>query len=243
MVEVNLLPAQYRRRSQPNAWRYATYALLPVTALLILVPSLVVGSQLGEVQRQVDAADGEIAALTPDKREYDGLNRQRQELQQVTAVSTTLQASKSYWSTDLARFVNALPSGGSVALSSLTVRSLDSSAQTNLQQQGVYDGKPVTKEFDLTGQAASTQALVTFLHSYESNPNFGVNFKSVQRATDAASGAGAAANSAYTFNASVGLLGQPAQAAQTTPAQSTPAQGTQSAPAAPPATPGGQNVR
>ena len=31
MVEINLLPAQYRRQSAPSAWRYATYALVPLT--------------------------------------------------------------------------------------------------------------------------------------------------------------------------------------------------------------------
>ena len=247
MVEINLLPAQYRKRSDPSLWRYGTLALPLAAVLGVVIFSVVQNTRLGNIQAQLDENNGVIASLQPAKREYDDLNRQKTDLQKVTEVSRTLQASKSYWSSDLARFVNALPTGGGVALSALTVRTVDSNAQTNLTQQGLYNGKAVTKEFELTGQAASSTALVNFLNSFENNPNFGVNFKSAQRATPspnltAPGGAAAtlaAANAPYLFNATVGLIGQATPAAVSTPAGSAPG-----APgSAPSSTTGSSNVR
>ena len=225
MVEINLLPAQYRKRSDPGLWRYGTLAL-PVAAVLgVALFSVIQNTRLGNIQAQLDENNGVIASLQPAKREYDDLNRQKTDLRKVTEVSRTLQASKTYWSSDLARFVNALPTGGGVALSALSVRTVDSNTQTNLTQQGLYNGKAVTKEFDLTGQAVNSTALVDFLNSFENNPNFGVNFKSAQRATLtpnlAAPGSAAAtltaANAPYLFNATVGLIGQATPAAVSTP--------------------------
>ena len=234
MVEINLLPAQYRKRSEPSLWRYGTLALPALTVLGIVIFSVVQNARLGNLQAQLADNTGQISGLESAKREYDDLTRQKTDLQKVTDVSKTLQADKTYWSSDLARFVNALPSGGGVALTNMTVRAVDSNAQTNLSQQGLYNGRPVSKEFDLNGQAASSQALVTFLNSFESNPNFGVNFKSAQRAPLVA-GVPAAATRPYTFSATVGLVGQPAAASATTAPAAGPAD---SAPAA-----GGSNVR
>ncbi|MFC4452493.1 fimbrial assembly protein [Deinococcus sonorensis] len=224
MVEINLLPAQYRKRNEPNAWRYASMALVPLTVLGLLIPSVVIGTIQGNVQRELDATNGQLTALQPAKREYDDLNRQKTELQQVTAVADTLQASKTYWSSDLARMINALPSTKGVALTTLTMRTVDSNTQTNHQQQGLYDGKMVSKEFDLTGQASSTQTLVEFLNAFENNPNFGVNFRSAQRGEAGASSTG---TEPYTFNATVGLVSQAATpSTPSTPVQSSTGAGT-----------------
>ncbi|WP_424951601.1 fimbrial assembly protein [Deinococcus sp.] len=220
MVEINLLPAQYRKRSEPGLWRYATLALPVATVLGIAIFSVVQNTRLDNITAQLKDNTGQISALETAKKEYDDLNRQKTDLQKITDVSKALVAGKTYWSSDLARFVNALPSTGGVALTALTVKAVDSNTLTNYAQQGLYNGKPVSKEFDLTGQAASSQALVAFLNSFESNPNFGVNFKSAQRATVAVPGgtpsAAAIANAPYTFNATVGLIGQPTAAAQAT---------------------------
>ncbi|WP_407538365.1 fimbrial assembly protein [Deinococcus radiomollis] len=241
MVEINLLPAQYRKRSDPSLWRYGSLALPVLTVLGILAFTVTQNTRLGNIQASLDETNGQISALASAKKEYDDLNRQKTELQQVTVVSRSLQASKTYWSSDLARFVNALPTGGGVALSALSVKAVDSNALTNYAQQGLYNGKAVSKEFELTGQAVSSQALVNFLNSFENNPNFGVNFKSAQRqavsgTVPAGGNATAATNTPYTFSATVGLIGQATAASATTgtagapgtvpgPATSTPAAG------------------
>lgn len=242
MVEINLLPAQYRKRSEPSVWRYAAMALPVATVLGIVIFSAVQGTRLGNIQRELADNTGQIDGLAATKSQYDALLLQKTDLQKTTDVSKTLQASKTYWSSDLARFVNALPTGSGVALSALNMKAVDSNILANYTQQGLYNGKPVSMEFDLTGQAASSQSLVNFLNSFENNPNFGVNFKGAQRTTTAVSAPGSLTTtsqpdgaSTYSFTATVGLIGQPASATATTPATS----GTSgSAPAV-----GGSNVR
>lgn len=244
MVEINLLPAQYRKRSDPSLWRYGSLALPVLTVLGILAFTVAQNTRLGNIQASLDETNGQISALASAKREYDDLNRQKTELQQVTLVSSSLQASKTYWSSDLARFVNALPTGGGVALSALTVKAVDSNTLTNYAQQGLYNGKPVSKEFELTGQAASSQALVNFLNSFENNPNFGVNFKSAARQTATGNTTSATAtptNVPYNFSATVGLIGQATAASATTGTPGTPGAAPNSATPTPAA--GSSNVR
>jgi type IV pilus assembly protein PilN len=77
----------------------------------------------------------------------------------------------------------------------------------------------VTREIELSGSASSQQAVVNFLRTFENNPNFGVNFRSMQ--SDGETGQ-------YTFNASVGIV-QPVAATDTPADPNAPA----TAPAAP----------
>ncbi|GMA16690.1 fimbrial assembly protein [Deinococcus metallilatus] len=207
MVEINLLPQQERRSTQPDAWRYAALALLPLTAALILIPELIVGSRLGALHREQDRLNGEIAALTPAKQEYDRLLGTQRTLEEVTAVAGQLRDAKTYWTNDLAAFSSQLPSGGGVAITSMNVKALDAGALADLQKSGVYTGKNVVREFDLSGTASSQQSVVNFLNAYENSPNFAVNFRSLQQEGD---------TGRYTFAASVGLVGQPAPQAAST---------------------------
>lgn len=218
VVEINLLPQGERRGTRPDAWRYATYALIPLTAAAILIPELTVGSRLNGLQDERDQLNGEIAALTPTKQEYDRLQAEQRTLEEVTAVATQLRGNKTYWTNDVAAFSAQLPRGGGVAITSMNVKPLDPAALTTLQQGGVYAGKNVVREIDLSGSARSQQSVVNFLNAYENSPNFAVNFRSLQQ--DDKTGR-------YTFAASVGLVGQAA------PAPGTPgaADGTTTAPA------------
>ncbi|CAM3702719.1 hypothetical protein [Deinococcus frigens] len=235
MVEINLLPAQYRMQAAPSAWRYATFALIPLTAAAILIPEVITATRVGDLNRALDALNGEIAALTPAKREFDTLTAEARALEQVTAIAGQLRAGKSYWTNDLAAFTSQLPGDGSVAINTLTIRTLGAGNLSTLQGGGIYMGKAVTREIDLSGTARSQQAVVNFLNLYEDNPNFGVNFKSLQNgAQDEGSGGAAGASKSYTFTASVGIVGAlPADTG--TPADNETPAAAQPAPAAAPA--------
>lgn len=237
MVEINLLPQQYRKQSAPSAWRYATYALIPLTVAAILIPEVVTATRVGDLNREIDALNGEIVALTPAKQEFDTLTAEARALEQVTAIAEQLRAGKTYWTNDLAAFTAQLPGDSSLAVTSLTIRNLDAGNLSSLQQNGIYMGKAVTREIDLSGTASSQQAVVNFLKLYEDSPDFGVNFKSLQ-AADGAAQTGPAESSAaqngaespapqYTFTASVGVVGAaPAGAQPVDPAApAAPAQG------------------
>jgi type IV pilus assembly protein PilN len=231
MVEINLLPQGERRSTQPNGWKYAALALLPLTAALILVPELIVGGQLGKLRAEQDQLQGEIAALAATKQEYDALVATQRTLEGVTAVAGQLRDAKTYWTNDVAAFSAQLPSGGGVAVTSMNVKALDAAALGTLQQGGVYAGKNVVREFDLSGTARSQQSVVNFLNAFENSSNFAVNFRSLQQEGETGS---------YTFAASVGLVsaapapGTPDAGGATTDAATTPV------PAAPA---GGSDVR
>lgn len=218
MVEINLLPPQYRKQTEPSAWRFATWALLPVTVAAILIPELVTATTVHNLENQIADLRGQADSLAPAKREFDTLSRQKAELEAVTNIANQLKEGKTYWTNDLATFTTQLPTGSGVALKSMTMKAVDANNLSSLQQNGIYVGKNVVREIDLTGQASSQQAIVTFLKTFENDPNFGVNFKSMQNEQ---------ATGQYTFAASVGVVG----------AATTPAEPATPVPGAPPAAP------
>ncbi|CAM3231769.1 PilN biogenesis protein dimerization domain-containing protein [Deinococcus saxicola] len=237
VVEINLLPAQYRRQSGPSAWRYATYALPALLVAAVLIPEVVTATRVGDLNREIDALNGEVAALAPAKQEFDTLTAEARTLEQVTSIAQQLKTGKTYWTNDLAAFTSQLPGDGSLAVNSMTIRNLEAGNLVTLQQGGIYMGKAVTREIDLSGTATSQQAVVNFLKLYEDNPNFGVNFRSLQSdAQDGAAAGTTVARPQYTFTASVGIVGGPPAGTETPAVQ--PAPGTDPAtPAAPAATP------
>ncbi len=232
MVEINLLPQQYRKRTEPNLWLYAGAAAVAVTLLAIAIPEIVVGTQVGNLKSQLDDANGQISAIeSSDAPEFRRLTDSKNRLTAISQTAKSLSSGKTYWSTDLAKFVGQLPQSGGVALSSLNMHQ----AANNT----LYNGKPANKEYDLSGTALSTGALVSFLNAYDQD-NYGVNFKNTQRN---------AQTSDYAFTATVGqLVGTPLSAAATTPADgaataATPVAGTSPAPAAPPPAPASRGTQ
>ncbi|MEF2279248.1 fimbrial assembly protein [Deinococcus sp. YIM 134068] len=234
MVELNLLPVQERKRSEPNVWKYASVAVAALTGLALIFPERVVAGKIGELRAEQDRLNGEIAALTAAKSEFDRLTATRRTLEGVTATAEGLRQNKTYWTNDVAAFSARLPKGNDVALTSMTVKSLDAGALASLQGGGVYLGRNVVREIELAGTARSQQAVVTFLNVYENDPDFAVNFRSLQQ--DGETGR-------FTFAASVGLVGEAAPAAGTTPDAATPGTGTATGTPAPAAPSGGNDVR
>ena len=214
MVEINLLPQQYRRRSAPNGWAYASMAAGVATLLAIMIPEIIVGSSVGKLQQRLDDQTGQISALNSSVRpEYSALTSKKATLTAVSQTAKSLSQGKTYWSTDLAQFIGQLPQGGGVALSSLNMQA---PATPNL-----YNGQSATKEFELSGNVSSPAALVRFLNAYDQN-RYGVNFKSTQRDTQTGD---------YSFAATVGQLASAAATPQTDAATAKPAPAAPAAPA------------
>ncbi len=236
VVEINLLPQQYRKQSQPSVWKYATWALLPITAAAMLIPWVMTSTQTSDIQRQIDAVQGDIDVLTPQKQEYDRLTTQQKNLQQVTTIAQSLRDQKTYWSNDLAAFSAQIPESSGVSLTSLKMMPLSNDALNTDHAAGRYLGKDVRRELTLQGKATSQQAVINFLNTFENSPNFGVKFQNMQQ--DDASGT-------YTFSANVGVVGAAPLAAQqattaagttaTAPGTTPPGAAPTPAPAAPPA--------
>lgn len=240
MVEINLLPAQYRRRSEPNIWLYAGIGVVAFTALAILIPEIVVGTQVGNLQSRLEDQRGQISALqTSVAPEFRRLTDRKAQLTAIGQTATSLSTGKTYWSNDLTRFTKQLPTSG-VALTSLIMHDPANSAV-------LYNGKAASKEYELVGTAASSEALVTLLKAYDQQ-DYGVNFKNTQRNVQADTAENKNQPDNFTFAATVGQFAStPISAAATidpatgapisTPASGVPADPTPpadgSAPAAP----------
>ena len=198
MVEINLLPQQYRKQSQPSVWKYATWALLPITAAALLIPWVMTSTKTSDLQRQIDAVQGDIDALTAQKQEHDRLVARQKDLEQVTTIAQTLRDQKTYWSNDLAAFSTQIPAGSGVAIKSLKMTTLTPDALKNLQATGQYTGKNVRRELAITGDASSQQSVINFLNTFENSPNFGLKFQSLQHDKQ---------KDTYSFTANVGVVG------------------------------------
>ncbi|AAF10354.1 hypothetical protein [Deinococcus radiodurans] len=218
MVEINLLPKEYRRQSQPSVWKYASWAAAGLTAAVLGGWFLSVSGDTNQLRERSAALQQQIDAVAPQKSRFNDLTAQQGELERVTQVATQLRDQKTYWSNDLASFVERVP--GNVVFSNVNMSTVAPGAEPSL----AYAGKPVTRQLDLTGSARSQEAIVGFLNAFETDSNFGVDFKGMQHD---------ATNGIYTFTASIGVVGdQPSAAPGADPtAQGAPATGT--APAAP----------
>lgn len=210
MVDINLLPQKERASTKPNLWGLASWVWLPIALAATLIPYALTQGKANQVQRQIDDTQRQIDALTSQKQEYDALVQQRTTLQQVTNVAQTLRSQKTYWSNDLAAFNRQLPQDSTVYVTSLKMSSVPASELSQNQNAGIYVGKQVSRKVELSGQATSQQAVINLLNAFEKNPNFGVNFKSLQQQKADVNNPTAG----YTFSADVGVVGTPSEAAQ-----------------------------
>lgn len=216
MVEINLLPKDYRRQSQPSVWKYASWAAAGLTAAVLGGWFLSVSGNTNQLREHSAALQKQIDAVAPQKSRFNDLTAQQSELERVTQVATQLRDQKTYWSNDLASFIERVP--GDVVFSSVNMSTVAPGAEPN----PAYAGKPVTRLLDLAGSARSQEAIVGFLNAFETDGNFSVDFKGMQRD---------AANGIYTFTAGIGVVGDQPSAAPGTDAAA------QAAPAAAPAAP------
>lgn len=218
MVEINLLPKEYKRQTEPSIWKYASWVAAGLTAAVLGGWYLSVSGNTNRLVKHSDELQQQIDAVAPQKRKFQELTARKNELEQVTNVALQLRDQKTYWSNDLAAFVERMPAN--VVLDSINMTTLAPETAGN----PAYAGKPVTRQFDLSGKAHSQEAIISFLNAYETDANFGVDFRGMQQ--DSTGGV-------YTFDAAVGVVGDRSAVSMGTPAATTPvpAAGTAPAPA------------
>lgn len=206
MVEINLLPQQYRKQTAPDVWKYASAGVVGLTLLLLAGGFIATSANINRLQGEIDSVQGDITALTPQKQEYDALTGQVQTLEKVTAVAQTLKGTKTYWSNDLAAFSQQIPTTSGVALKNMRMQNKSATELGSDQNNGIYVGKQVRREMTISGTATSQQAVINLLNIFENNPNFGLNFKGMQKDTT---------TNDYQFDAAIGIVGDTPAAATT----------------------------
>jgi type IV pilus assembly protein PilN len=241
LIKVNLLPKTLRKKVEPGWWRLIA-GIVPVVAIAIMGAMQIGASNTANaLAEQKTQLEGEVQAL---QRYVDGqkaLNEQQKALEGIVSIKTALEQGQTKWSEELTRFARRLPrastgrAGSAVALKSLSLHHVEAGQAQTMAASKQYDGKVVSSEFTMNGEAGSLTDVTRFIRDFETDPNFGIQ-------------AGAVTNNKgtnrYSFTATIGLVptnpapvaATPGAAPGTTPAAGTPAAGTP----APAPTTGGQ---
>jgi type IV pilus assembly protein PilN len=179
-----------------------------VAAMFVVTTLLIVGyldfstrSQLRALENERNQLKVEVEVLAKYIQDQRRLVQDQGELQKLLAVRNQLQEKYVPWSDSVNRVFTQFPFRRSgLALKTVGTKLLTSADLQAQQTAGNYDGKPISMEFSVQGEAISQAALIRFIDSYESSPNFGINFQ--QSALDESRGV-------YTFAATIGMVKNP----------------------------------
>lgn len=210
MIKLNLLPKNLRRRVEPGWWRLAAAAVVLAALGVVAFLHISTLSRVQALENQRDQLQVEVDVLRPFIAEQNRLNQQQRELEQLLAVRNQLRERFVPWSDNLAQVINQIPREGrrfGVALRSIGTKSLTPQEIQSNVQNGLYDGKPVSVEFNLQGEAIGQNALIRFVEAFENSPRFGINFQNASLDQT---------RQLYTFGATIGLVGQAAATASNT---------------------------
>ena len=200
MIKLNLLPKNLRRRVEPGWWRLAAVMVVLTVLGVAAFLHLSTLSQIQALENQRDQLQVEVDVLRPFIAEQNRLVQQQRELEQLLAVRNQLRERFVPWSDNLALVINQIPREGrrfGIALRSIGTKTLTPQEIQSNAQNGLYDGKPVSVEFNLQGEAIGQNALIRFVEAFETSPRFGINFQSASLDQQ---------RQLYTFGATIGLV-------------------------------------
>jgi len=213
LIRINLLPRNLRKRVEPGWWRVLA-AGVPILAVVVM-GALQVSSQSELSRINTDIAENKltIEKLQPQIALQRSLTAEQASLQTILNTARALKPTGTPWSADLARFTSRIPTigdGSTIALTTLTMT----------QPKMVFPGKTTVKEFVLGGKARSSAALSSFIRTFEENSDTAIAFQSATKdaAPTSADGKTTAANSDWTFSATVGLTPDATPVAASSPA-------------------------
>jgi type IV pilus assembly protein PilN len=218
LVEINLLPRSLRRRAETNWWRVAAVGV-PVTVLgAIAILQYGAITENNRLTAERDQLKLEVDTLRPYVRDQRTLIAQRAELEKISSVDKAIRSDARPWSTDIAGFVETLTaSGARVSLTQLQATHVAGAAPGSAPTpDNGYDGKNVTSELSVTGDAASVADVIRLVRAFETSPNYGIQLGGFQARTNADE-----TDRTYTFNARVGIVTPVPAAAPATASEST----------------------
>ncbi len=202
MVNLNLLPKRLRRRAGPDWWRTAAIVVPLVIVGVVGYITVQTQSTLNARLNERDQLRAEVQILRPYVNEFRKLEKRRRELEQIAEVARKVRATFQPWSEYLANFLRRLPRRGgrlTVSLASVNARAIDPG-----RAEQIY-GVPAQVEFSLRGEAASDRALIDLVHTFETDPGFGINFQNAS--FDKQTGI-------YSFSANVAMVVKPPEASE-----------------------------
>lgn len=210
-LTINLLPKDLRGRVGPDLWEISAVGIAGVSAAAFLTMQLIAVTTASHLSAQIDDQSAALAKLAPIVNKGKALKAEKAQLELTAGVADTLRGSGAPWSQDLARFAQQLPKGPAplVALETMTLKNVALPVQEDSRNRRAYDGKTISREVQVTGNARSGRALVEFISAFETPQWSGVQFQNAEQ--DEATGA-------YRFALTVGLTSPDAPKADPKPA-------------------------
>jgi septal ring factor EnvC (AmiA/AmiB activator) len=183
---------------------------VPLVALAVMIGmQLAANSERDQLAQTRDDRTTELALLQKYITAQNELTAQQKELESTTTIKAQLERERVAWSREIRQFTAQIPRSVdnpnrlAASLQNMTLRRIDPAAATSQAATGLYDGKSVTTEVTFNAQSSSLNDIETFQRAFENSDRFGINLGSLNRGQ-----AQNASDTIYTFNATVGLVGQ-----------------------------------
>ena len=196
MINVNLLPKNLRRRSEPGYWRLIA-VFFPLLVLGVAgFMQVAINGTARSLAEERDLRELKLSTLQPAIQEQELLQARQRSLSELIAVRNAVQEGRIDWTDELASMLETLPPRTETGQPRVEFSALDMRALSN-EPNDAYDGASTVAEMTVSGTAVSSEVLATYVRSLERSPLFAVAFQNATR--DEESGF-------YTFSLTIGAL-------------------------------------
>lgn len=179
MIDVNLLPTDRRRTSEPVYWRLSTI-LVPLATIATLATLHYVAWNAMQIRTMdVRNLEARVLLLQPAVDSLAEAQARRRELEILTDRADAIRTGAIRWTPHLTSLLETLPTGTSTTTTNVidfvdvTLRTLDGP----LTDPARYEGSPVAAEATISGHVATLDVLSEFLGNLERDARFGVVFQ------------------------------------------------------------------
>ena len=176
LININLLPPQYRRKKESGYWRLVAILVPLVVIATAGTMQYIVQQERNSLDLEVAGLEDRIELLQPYIQEQQELQRRRTELAAILDVANELQRDVVDWTEAIAGVLETLPAGGDapqIDFSSLSMVSIFPPTSSPDR----FEGRPVVAELSVSGQVTGTEVLSRFIRNLEGSPRYGVSFQ------------------------------------------------------------------
>ncbi|MEZ4631854.1 MAG: hypothetical protein R2880_14295 [Deinococcales bacterium] len=179
MIDINLLPKTFRKRTEPSYWRLIAILVPLAIFLSILTWQIILNLEAQRLSNQKNELELTKRQMQRYLDEQAALERRRTALNELLRVRDEVKEGTITWSNELMLMLETLPppvgDKPSVSFRELNIRALDPRARE--QARATYEGLDVAAEMEVQGIALNTETLANYIHALQDSPIFGVSFQ------------------------------------------------------------------
>lgn len=204
MINVNLLPKNLQRVSEPGYWRLLAVLVPLVVFAVVFVFQYLAWQTTQNLERDVQAREEQLALLQPFLQEQAELQARQRQLNELIAIAEEVRRYRIVWTGEIAGLLETLPARGEGERPSIDFRTLSMRAvvppQSNPER---YEGASIIAEMSIGGTVQNLEVLAAFVRNLEDSADYGVLFQNASRQGGEEEGADAL----YGYSLTVGALG------------------------------------